>query len=159
MADTKEKSAPEPIPTYTVPKPRDETKDALGRPAQDVFAHQNPNGVVIAEISAKFPKAGGETFQEVQGDGRILERSVDQDQALATAAGGPEGAEEGTAPGPKPQAAPTGFGGGGTAAATASGKEGETVAKETAKAAAEAKPVPTQMELNRQDAEKQQGKK
>ena len=84
----------------------------------DVFHHQNPNGISRAEISAKLPKAGGETQQEITEDGRIIERSVDQDQALAVAAGGPEGAEEGRTPGPQVQQGTTIFAGGPTGAET-----------------------------------------
>ena len=71
---------------------------------RDVFDHGNPNGIVRAEIGPKLAKAAGETKQEVTEDGRVLEVEVAKDQSLATAAGGPEGAEEGKTPGPKPEA-------------------------------------------------------
>lgn len=132
------KTTPEPIPTYTVPKPDDGTTDALGRPLQDVFDHNNPNGIMQAEISAKFPKAGGETVQVPVGEGdefRLLEKSVDQDQALATAAGGPEGAEEGKAPGPRPDPSRSTTGTGATAAATGNTTDGKPDPKKEAELA------------------------
>lgn len=62
----------------------------------------NPNGITQAQIAPKFPKAGGETEQVPTSDGRVLERTINKDPALAVAAGGPEGAEEGKTPGPQP---------------------------------------------------------
>jgi hypothetical protein len=69
---------------------------------EDVFSHQNPNGITRAEIGPKLPKAGGETEQKLTDDGRVLETTVQMDPALAVAGGGPKGAETGQTPGPQP---------------------------------------------------------
>lgn len=77
--------------------------------ALDVFDPGNrPNGIGRAEIGPKIPKSAGETYQEPTGDGRIIERTVPVDPALAIAEGGPEGAEEGKTPGPQPTGGSTG---------------------------------------------------
>jgi len=73
---------------------------ADGDPLTDIKegVHNNPNGIVSAEIAPKLPKAGGETVQVLEG-GRIVERSP-QDDAVARQGGGID-SKDGTTPGPK----------------------------------------------------------
>lgn len=77
-------------------------RNTSGEPLTDIGPglHNNPNGITRAEISAKFPKAGGETIQVAEG-GRIVERMQAPDDAQARQAGGVD-SKDGTTPGPKP---------------------------------------------------------
>lgn len=112
-------------PVGTAPAP-----GALPGSTPDVFSkdgkpqHDNPNGIVRADIAPKLPKASGE-LQDVNEGGIIVQRPVVEGEGTAgrsTQGGGPEAeATDGglKTPGPQPTGSTTsGAAGGVSAAAT-----------------------------------------
>jgi hypothetical protein len=67
---------------------------------------RGPNGIQTAIIGPKLPKASGE-LEDIEEDGRYVQREVEEDTGLATQGGGPE-SRKGETPGPKVGASGTG---------------------------------------------------
>jgi hypothetical protein len=68
----------------------------------DAFDPTNrPNGIQQAVIAPKLPKASGE-LKDVEEEGKLVQRAVTPDDAVATQGGGPEAEVVGETPGPDP---------------------------------------------------------